>query len=85
MEASIRIDRSVEQRLDRLVVRTGRTKAYFLREMIESSLEDLEDFYLALATMENVRSGKEKVHSAKGLRKDLKLDESEPPKASRTG
>jgi predicted DNA-binding protein len=45
----------------------------------------LEDFYLALATMENVRLGKEKVHSAKGLRKDLKLDEPEPPKASRRG
>jgi RHH-type rel operon transcriptional repressor/antitoxin RelB len=82
---SIRLDRAVEQRLDRLAERTGRTKAYLLREMIESRLEDLEDYYLALATMENVRSGKEKVHSAKGLRKDLKLDESESPKASRRG
>jgi RHH-type rel operon transcriptional repressor/antitoxin RelB len=85
MTMSIRLDRGVEQRLDRLAERTGRTKAYFLREMIESGLEDLEDFYLALATMENVRLGKEKVHSAKGLRKDLKLDEPEPPKASRRG
>jgi RHH-type transcriptional regulator, rel operon repressor / antitoxin RelB len=42
--------------------------------MIESGLEDLEDYYLASATMENVRRGKEKVHSAKDVRKDLGLD-----------
>jgi RHH-type rel operon transcriptional repressor/antitoxin RelB len=42
--------------------------------MIESGLEDLEDYYLASATMENVRRGKEKVHSAKDVRHDLGLD-----------
>ena len=70
MTTTIRLDRTLEKRLDRLVKRTGRTKAYFLREMIESRLEDLEDYYLALTTMENVRSGEEKVHSAKDVRKE---------------
>jgi RHH-type rel operon transcriptional repressor/antitoxin RelB len=74
MATSVRLDTAIEQRLDRLAQRTGRTKAYYLREMIESGLEDLEDYYLASATMENVRRGKEKVHSAKDVRHDLGLD-----------
>ncbi len=74
MATSVRLDPAVEHRLDRLAELTGRTKAYYLREMIVSGLEDLEDYYLASATMENVRRGKEKVHSAKDVRRDLGLD-----------
>ncbi|MGH9560098.1 MAG: type II toxin-antitoxin system RelB family antitoxin [Terracidiphilus sp.] len=74
MATSVRLDPAVEQRLDLLAERTGRTKAYYLREIIENGIEDLEDFYLASATMENVRKGKEKIHSAKDVRKDLGLD-----------
>jgi len=74
MATSIRLERAIEQRLDRLAARTGRTKAYYLREMIENGLDDLEDYYLAAATMENVRKGKEKTHSAREVRKDLGLD-----------
>lgn len=73
MATSVRLDSAIEQRLDRLAQRTGRTKAYYLREMIDRGLEDLEDYYLASATMENVR-GKEKVYSAKDVRSDLGLD-----------
>jgi RHH-type rel operon transcriptional repressor/antitoxin RelB len=73
MATSVRLEPAIEERLDRLAERTGRTKAYYLREMIESGLEDLEDYYLASATMENVRRGKEKVHSAKAVRNDLGL------------
>jgi len=73
MATSVRLDPAVEKRLDRLAERTGRTKAYYLREMIESGLEDLEDYYLASTIMEDVRRGKEKVHSAKDVRKDLGL------------
>jgi RHH-type transcriptional regulator, rel operon repressor / antitoxin RelB len=85
MVTSIRIDRSVERRLDRLVERTGRTKAFYLREMIESGLEDLEDYYLASATMENVRKDKEKVFSARDVRKGLGLIMKKSPKASLRG
>jgi predicted DNA-binding protein len=49
--------------------------------MIESGLEDLEDYYLASATMENLRRGKGKVYSAKDMRKSLLLDRPESPRA----
>ena len=71
MATSIRLDPAIEQRLDRLAVQTGRTKAYYLRELVASGLDDLEDYYLAAATMERVRKGEEKVYSAGQVRKDL--------------
>ena len=52
---SIRLDPSVEQRLDTLAKRTGRTKSFYARELIESNLEDLEDRYLAEARLEKRR------------------------------
>ena len=59
MATSIRLDPALEQRLDRLAVVTGRSKAYYLRELVANGLEDLEDFYLASAAMERVRKGEE--------------------------
>ena len=75
MATSIRLDPTTEQRLDRLAAQTGRTKAYYLRELIENGLDDLEDYYLADATMERVRKGEEKVYSTEEVRKDLGLDD----------
>jgi RHH-type transcriptional regulator, rel operon repressor / antitoxin RelB len=74
MAVSIRLDPEIEQRLDHLAAQTGRAKSYYLRELIEGGLEDLEDFYLADAAMERVRRGSEKLLDANQLRKDLGLD-----------
>ena len=57
MVTSIRLDPETEQRLEQLAAKTGRTKAYYLRELVSSGLEDLEDYYLASATMERVKKG----------------------------
>ena len=75
MATSIRLDPVTEQRLDRLATQTGRTKAYYLRELVTNGLDDLEDYYLAAATMERIRKGEEKVYSAEDIRKDLGLDD----------
>jgi RHH-type rel operon transcriptional repressor/antitoxin RelB len=75
MATSIRLDPVTEQRLDRLAVQTGRTKAYYLRELVKNGLDDLEDYYLADATMERVRKGEEKVYSTEEIREDLGLDD----------
>ena len=74
MATSVRLDPAIEQRLDHLASVTGRTKAYYLRELVVNGLEDLEDFYLADATMERVRKGEETTLSASELRNDLDLD-----------
>ena len=74
MATSIRLDPAIEQRLDFLAAKTGRAKAYYLRELIEGGIDDLEDFYLADATMERVRKGQEKMIDSADVRKDLGLD-----------
>jgi RHH-type rel operon transcriptional repressor/antitoxin RelB len=73
MAVSILLDPEIEQRLDKLASKTGRSKSCYLRELIEGGLDDLEDFYLADATMERVRKGSEKVLTAAQVRKDLGL------------
>ena len=75
MATSIRLDRETEQRLDVLATTTGRTKAYYLRQIIQQGLEDLEDYYLAADVLERVRQGKEALHSSASVRSQLGLDD----------
>jgi RHH-type rel operon transcriptional repressor/antitoxin RelB len=75
MPTSIRLAPEFEQRLTYLARRTGRPKAYYLREIIEKGLAEMEDYYLAADVLERVRAGEEQVHSAADVRKDLGLDD----------
>jgi RHH-type rel operon transcriptional repressor/antitoxin RelB len=74
MATSIRLAPETEQRLDFLASQTGRTMAFYLREMIEQGIQDMEDYYLAADVLARVRDGKEQVYSAADVRKDLGLD-----------
>lgn len=73
MSTSIRLSAEIEERLDTLAKKTGRTKAFYIRQMIEEHIDDLEDYYLALGTLERVRSGKEKRHDSASVREQLGL------------
>ncbi len=75
MPTSIRLSPELGNRLDRLATRTGRTKAFYLRQIIEAGLSDMEDYYLAAKTREWVRKGREKVYSSASVRNDLGLDD----------
>jgi len=75
MATSIRLAAELEQRLDFLANQTGRSKAFYLRQMIENGMDDLEDYYLAAEVLERVRKGEEKVHSSVEVRKDLGLED----------
>ena len=44
---AVRLDKNLEERLERLAEKTGRTKTFYAREAIEAHLDDLEDFFLA--------------------------------------
>jgi RHH-type rel operon transcriptional repressor/antitoxin RelB len=72
---SIRLAPEIADRLDRLAAKTGRTKAFYLREIIEGGIAEMEEYYLAAETLERVRKGKERVHSASAVRNDLGLDD----------
>ena len=53
---AVRLNKDVEDRLERLAARTGRTKTFYAREAIETHLDDLEDFYLAEERLKDFRS-----------------------------
>jgi RHH-type rel operon transcriptional repressor/antitoxin RelB len=74
MATSIRLEPEIEKRLDYLATQTGRTKAFYLREIITQGLEDLEDYYLAADILERVRKGEEEILSSANVRKSLDLN-----------
>ncbi|MBN2569981.1 MAG: ribbon-helix-helix protein, CopG family [Deltaproteobacteria bacterium] len=49
---AIRLKPEIEDRLDALAKRTGRTKTYYVREAILKHIDDLEDQYLAMDRLE---------------------------------
>ncbi|WP_132998681.1 type II toxin-antitoxin system RelB family antitoxin [Luteimonas arsenica] len=63
MATSIRLDPDTERRLDELASRTGRTKAYYLREAIGAYLDEMEDVYLAEQELRRVKEGKSTTYS----------------------
>ena len=75
MPTSIRLASETEQRLDVLASKTGRTKAFYLRELINRGLGDLEDYYLAADVLERIRTGNEKVYSPTDVRNILESDD----------
>jgi RHH-type transcriptional regulator, rel operon repressor / antitoxin RelB len=44
---ALRLPAEIEQRLDALAKKTGRSKSYYAREAILRQIEDIEDYYLA--------------------------------------
>jgi len=75
MATSVRLNSEIEQRLNNLAAKTGRSKAFYLREIIEAGLSDMEDYYLAINTLERVRKGEEAVYSLDEVEKSLGLDD----------
>ncbi len=66
---AIRLDAEIEERLERLAKKTGRTKTYYAREAILEHLADLEDYYLAVEVLQNPG----RIYSAEESKRELDL------------
>ena len=75
MATSLRLEAELEERLDALARATGRTKAYYLREIIRNGIDDVEDAYMADAAVERLRRGETRIYSSAEVRRDLGLDD----------
>jgi len=75
MPVSIRLPKDIEERLNRLAALTGRTKSYYLRELIMRGLDELEDYYLAASVLERIRKGEEKTYSLEEVERELGLED----------
>ena len=73
MATSIQLSSEAERRLEILASQTGRAKEFYLQEIIERGLEDVEDYYLAIDALKRVRKGEERVYTAAEMRKNLNL------------
>ena len=73
--ATVRLTPEIEKRLDDLARLTGRTKTYYVKELIEDNIDELENYYLAAASLERVRKGKEKTQDLASMRQQLGLED----------
>ncbi len=70
---SVRLPDKIEQKLNKLCVKTRRTKSFYIKEALEIYFEDLEDGYTALQRLNDRKSeyvsGKELLKSIKNAKK----------------
>jgi RHH-type rel operon transcriptional repressor/antitoxin RelB len=55
---SVTLPEKIEERLERLAQRAGKTKAYYVRQAVIEHIEDLEDIEIADKRLENLQTGK---------------------------
>ncbi len=72
---AIRLNPNIEKRLETLAKKTGRSKTYYARAAIQEYLDDLEDYYLAEATMNKLRKGEMRSHTLEEVKKELGLED----------
>ena len=75
MPISIELPPEAEKRLGELAHQTGRSREFYLSEIIGRGLEEVEDYYLAVEVLERVRAGKERVYSSEEVRRELGLED----------
>ena len=71
MAIALRLTPELEKRLTILAKKTHRSKSYYVREAVENYIEDLEDYYLGMAVLENPG----KIYSSEEVRKLCDLDD----------
>ena len=60
---SVKLSDETGAKLERLAARTGRSKSYYLREAVETHIDQLVRDYEILDTAQNVRAGRERTYS----------------------
>ena len=70
---NIRVPEDLAGRLISLSEQTGRTKSYYVRAALEEKLQDMEDYFLAMESLENVHTGKSKTWTQEELEAEIDL------------
>jgi RHH-type transcriptional regulator, rel operon repressor / antitoxin RelB len=74
MSTTIQLDPSIDARLEELARATGRSKDFYLNELIQQGMDELEDAYLGALEAERVRRGESSTRSLDAVMQDLGLD-----------
>ena len=73
MATIIELSADDDQRLDALVEFTGRSKEFYIRELVERGLDDIEDYYRGNEILKRVEEGEMRVYSSAEVRANLGL------------
>ena len=73
MATIIELSPEDDQRLDALVEFTGRSKEFYIRELVERGLDDIEDYYRGNEILKRVEEGEMRVYSSAEVRANLGL------------
>ena len=72
---NMRIPEELDQRLSNLAKQTGRTKTYYVVEILNEHIGELEDIYLAQAAYEEFRKSGATSVSLEELEAELELED----------
>lgn len=75
MTTTIELDPRVDARLEELARLTGRSKDFYLRELIQQGMDELEDAYLGELEAERVRRGESSTRPLDDVAAELGLDD----------
>lgn len=70
---AVRLPLETEQRLSRLAAETGRTSAFYIRELLEQHIGELEERFWADRVVRDWRSSDQQSRPAKDVWSDLNL------------
>ncbi len=68
---SLRLPVEIDERLSRLVAATGRSKSYYLRELVTAGIDDLEYAYGLVTRVEAIRAGQRETRPLNDLMSEL--------------
>jgi RHH-type rel operon transcriptional repressor/antitoxin RelB len=71
---TIQLDPEIDNRLEQLAQATGRSKDFYVQEMIRQGMDELEDAYLGALEAERVRRGESSTRPLDAVMRDLGLD-----------
>lgn len=71
---TVQLAPEIEERLERLAQSTGRSKDFYIQEMIRQGIDELEDAYLGALEAERVRLGESSTRPLDAVIEDLELD-----------
>jgi RHH-type transcriptional regulator, rel operon repressor / antitoxin RelB len=74
-QAAVRLSDETYSRLQALAQRTGRTATFYVREAIESHIDELEDLYLAEEATLRLRRGESRTITLDELERELGVDD----------
>ena len=75
MGTMIELPEEVDKYIDALVDETGQSKEYYIEEILERLVEDIQDYYMAIQVLGRVERGESKLRSESEVRKSLGLDD----------